>query len=207
MNYTTLNEKITNALVENGYIVIENALDIALVDKLLKEVSDEALFERATISRDTVLDNNRRRDKISWLHDENSSHGEFLSFISSLQKYLNYALYLGLHYYEAHFAIYNQGDFYEKHLDSFKNSKNRVVTTVFYLNECQGGELVIYDEEDRILQKVKPKKNTLVVFLSEKFPHEVLPAESKRYSIAGWYRVDKIDFLHNLNIPQKTKKY
>lgn len=94
MNYTTLNEKITNALVENGYIVIENALDIALVDKLLKEVSDEALFERATISRNTVLDNNRRRDKISWLHDENSSHGEFLSFISSLQNYLNYAVHL-----------------------------------------------------------------------------------------------------------------
>jgi len=29
------------------------------------------------------------------------------------------------------------------------------------------------------------------VFLSDKFPHEVLPAKKKRHSIAGWFRVDK----------------
>lgn len=33
----------------------------------------------------------------------------------------------------------------------------------------------------------------MVVFLSEKFPHEVLKANRKRYSIAGWFRVDVRD--------------
>jgi len=32
--------------------------------------------------------------------------------------------------------------------------------------------------------------NRLVIFLSEEFPHEVLPANTHRYSIAGWFRVN-----------------
>ena len=83
--------------------------------------------------------------------------------------------------------------FYEKHLDSFRGSKNRVVTTVYYLNddwnEKNGGELVIYDEDNNYLKTVTPQINTLVVFLSDKFPHEVLAANKKRFSIAGWFRI------------------
>jgi SM-20-related protein len=53
-----------------------------------------------------------------------------------------------------------------------------------------GGELVMYNESDELLETVKPKEDRLVVFLSDKFPHEVLKAKEKRYSIAGWFRVD-----------------
>jgi SM-20-related protein len=31
---------------------------------------------------------------------------------------------------------------------------------------------------------------TLVVFLSDRFPHEVRQASRLRYSIAGWFRVN-----------------
>jgi len=37
---------------------------------------------------------------------------------------------------------------------------------------------------------VLPQLGTLVVFLSEEFPHEVLAAQRDRYSIAGWFRVN-----------------
>ena len=37
----------------------------------------------------------------------------------------------------------------------------------------------------------EPKASTLVVFLSDKFFHKVLPAKQKRYSITGWFRVDR----------------
>ena len=87
-------------------------------------------------------------------------------------------------------------DFYERHLDSFKNSKNSVVTTVYYLDEAwgtdDGGELLIYDIEGKLIEKVLSESGTLVVFLSEKFPHEVLPTRRKRHSIAGWFRIDKV---------------
>ncbi len=100
---------------------------------------------------------------------------------------------MGISYYESHFAIYEKGNFYETHLDSFKNSKNRVVTTVYYMNDDwqkdDAGELIVYDEDNNFLSKVPPKENTLVVFLSDKFPHEVLATNKTRYSIAGWFRV------------------
>ena len=66
---------------------------------------------------------------------------------------------------------------------------------MYYLNKGwsqeDGGELIIYDKNDAILTKVFPAANTLVVFLSDKFPHEVKPAKKVRYSIAGWFRIDK----------------
>ena len=197
----TMNEKlyskITDALVADGYIIIKNALSPELPTLLRDFASAQTDFKQAGISGagDVHLDATRRRDKIYWLDEERSVQSNFLDFTSGLQSYLNRELYLGLSYYESHFSIYEEGDFYETHVDAFKNSKNRVVTTVYYLNdewdEYDGGELVVYDENNNFLAKVLPKANTLVVFLSDKFPHEVLPARKKRYSIAGWYRVDR----------------
>ncbi len=192
-----LYENITQALVTDGYIIIDDAFKSDLAKKLLELASDEKDFKEAGISSssDVHLDKKRRKDKIHWLDEDGGVQSEFLTFAKGLQEYLNKELYLGLSYYESHFAIYEDGDFYEKHLDAFKNSKNRVVTTVFYLNENwqekDGGELIVYDGDDNYLTKVPPTSNTLVVFMSEKFPHEVLVSNKKRYSIAGWFRVDK----------------
>lgn len=192
-----LYSKITDALVNDGYIIIKNALKPELSTTLLNFAKEEKDFRRAGISGagDLHLDGSRRRDKIHWLEEDGLTQSHFLEFADGLREYLNRELYLGLSYYESHFAIYDEGDFYETHLDAFKNSKNRVVTTVFYLNdewsESDGGELIVYDENNKFLAKVTPDANTLVLFLSDKFPHEVLPAKKKRYSIAGWYRVDR----------------
>ena len=197
MKSKKLYSDIADALVEHGYIVIENALSSNLSEKLLQNI-DEDLFKNAGISSksDRHLDKSRRRDKIEWLNENEPSQKEFLNFIKNLQEFLNRELYLGLTYYEAHFAIYDDGDFYEKHLDAFKNYKNRVVTTVYYLNDNwnldDGGELIIYNSKEEKIKTVIPKADTLVLFLSEKFPHEVKVANKKRYSIAGWFRVDKI---------------
>lgn len=193
----TLYSQITDALVNDGYIVIENALGKELCSGLYEYAKSEQDFKPAGISSssDLHLDKSRRRDKIHWLDEDGASQSEFLDFTNGLKEYLNRELYLGLSYYESHFAIYDEGDFYETHLDAFKNSKNRVVTTVYYLNENwdkdDGGELVVYDEDNNFLKKVTPESDTLVVFLSDKFPHEVLAAKRKRYSIAGWFRVDR----------------
>lgn len=192
-----LYSKIADALVDDGYIIIEDALDADLAKRLLYSLKNQTNFKKAGLSSSekSHIDNTRRRDSIKWLDEDNDAQTDFLAFSNGLQEYLNRSLYLGLSYYEAHFAIYKEGDFYEKHLDSFKNSKNRVVTTVYYLNEgfekSDGGELIIYDENDTEITRVVPKANSLVVFMSERFPHEVLPAQSLRYSIAGWFRVDK----------------
>lgn len=195
--YEKLYSNITDGLVTDGYAIVKNALPSELSTQLLNFAQEEKGFKRAGISDSSNLrlDSNRRRDKIYWLREDASLFSGFFNFTNGLQEYLNRELFLGLSYYESHLALYNTGDFYEKHVDAFKNSKNRVVTTVFYLNEewreSDGGELVVYDEDDKFITKVIPDKNTLVVFLSEKFPHEVLSAKKKRFSVAGWFRVDK----------------
>ncbi len=187
---------IVDALVQKGYVILEDALDPKLPSKL-KDFALGSEFKYAGISgaSDLHLDLSRRRDKIHWLDEDKGVQSEFLDFTHKLRKTLNQELYLGLCYYESHFAIYEEGDFYEKHLDAFKNSKNRVVTTVYYLNENwnenDGGELVIYDENDKIIRQLSPHSNTLVVFMSDRFAHEVLPAKQQRFSIAGWFRIDK----------------
>lgn len=197
MNYEKLYSNITDDLVSEGYCILENAIETELSSKLLAFVKKQNGFKEAGISASNKhhLDENRRRDKILWLDEDASVQSEYLEFMSGLQNYLNRSLYLGVSYYEAHFSIYDKGDFYEKHVDAFRDSKNRVVSLVYYLNEvwkeCDEGELLIYNMNDELIKTVVPRGNTLVIFLSEKFPHEVLIAKEKRYSIAGWFRVDR----------------
>jgi len=187
--------QIIDALVSDGYAIIENALDPQLPINLKLTAQSISDFKEAGISSQKIQDKNRRKDKIKWLDEDNSLQSEYLNFATELQKHLNKELYLGLNYYESHFSIYEKDDFYEKHLDAFKGSKNRVITTLYYLNEVwdteDGGELIIYNEQNKEIKRVSPQANTLVVFLSDKFPHEVLKANKRRFSIAGWFRIDK----------------
>ena len=195
MNTKELFEQITDALVQDGYIIIQDALPQDIIATLQTTARGQKNYKQASISAtsNTHIDTNKRRDKTKWLNEQNAP--EYLMLMQELQNHLNQSLYLGLSYYEAHFAMYEKGDFYEKHLDSFRGYKNRVITTVYYLNEEyedeDGGELIIYNKNSQEIQRVLPKANTLVVFLSEEFPHEVLEAKKERYSIAGWFRVDK----------------
>ncbi len=197
---TNLYTHIIDEIVAKSYVVIEDALENSLSDALLAFAKASSAYKSAGISSSATLqiDKTKRSDKTLWLEEDLGVQSEYLAFAQGLREAVNRTLYMGLSYYEAHFAMYEAGDFYEKHLDAFVGSKNRVLTTVFYLNDAweasDGGELCIYDKNDCLVETVLPKKGTLVVFLSDKFPHEVLAAKKTRYSIAGWFRVDKRDF-------------
>jgi len=139
---------------------------------------------------------NSRRDYIQWIDPDNATRQRFLDVMETLKMALNRRLYLGLFDYEAHFARYDKGAFYEKHIDAFTGKSNRVLSTVLYLNEnwqdSDGGELVIYDEHspEKELGRFLPKKGRLAIFLSECFYHEVKESHQTRHSIAGWFRVN-----------------
>ncbi|WP_240087200.1 2OG-Fe(II) oxygenase, partial [Proteus mirabilis] len=138
-----------------------------------------------------------RSDKIRWLEPQMGEPVQhYLMQMESIQRAVNREFFLGLFEYEAHFACYEKGAFYKKHLDAFKENVTRRLTTVLYLNDewapQDGGELVIYDLDDNQLATVAPQGGRLVVFLSEQFPHEVLPTHKERISIAGWFRVNGV---------------
>lgn len=158
---------------------------------------DASDFKRAHIGREQQQQINDfvRTDQIHWVQGHTSSQQIFLLYIEQLRVELNRRLFMGLFDYECHFAHYGQGDYYKRHLDAFKGRSNRVLSTVLYLNpgwtQDDGGELVIYKKKQQeALLKVTPLFGTFVIFLSERFPHEVLPAKRDRYSVAGWFRVN-----------------
>lgn len=105
---------------------------------------------------------------------------------------LNRSLQLGLFEFESHFARYPAGAFYARHLDQFHDDSRRILSCVLYLNESwmaqDRGELRIYLNGDGMeFVDVLPQGGRLVVFLSGRFAHEVLPATRERLSIAGWF--------------------
>jgi SM-20-related protein len=197
---------IADALVEQGYWVMDDALPKALLDQLLMHFNqlqgDE--FKVAGIGRQTdfQVQETIRSDKIHWIQPSVEITAGFLQWMDSLRVGINRRLFMGLFDYESHFAHYPVGAFYKKHMDAFRGNpqqgqSNRVLSTVLYLNDAwqpsDGGELLLYAEDDdnKIIETLSPEFGRLVIFLSEKFPHEVLPAKRERKSIAGWFRVNE----------------
>ena len=195
-----LYDRIADALVEQGYIILPSALPETLGHSLRRRVQtlNRRFFHRAGIGREQnhQLHGGIRRDQIRWLGNQVPVEAEYLAWMEGLRRGLNRRLFMGLFDYEAHFSHYPKGAFYRRHLDAFRGQTNRVLTTVFYLNPNwqpdMGGELLIWPEpySNRVIERVMPQMGTLVLFLSERFPHEVLPARTDRCSIAGWFRVN-----------------
>ena len=184
-------DEIADALAGPGFIILDGAFTESLTRDLVSLISiKDANLTRAGIGRngDFQLNDSVRGDAIEWLEVGEPAITEFLSAMDQLRLALNQRLFLGLQDYEAHFARYTPGAFYKKHRDAFRGTPGRKVSSVFYLGA--GGELVLYDEagEEELL-RVAPEYGRLVLFLSEDFPHEVLPARCRRQSIAGWFRV------------------
>ena len=205
-DFEDIADNIAQALTDKGYIILHNAIAQSLTDALFERANQltQADWKSAGIGRQNshIVARDIRRDHIYWLDYQHPSEAHYLSWIEQLRIALNRRLYLGLFDSESHFAVYQPGDFYHKHVDAFRGRSNRLLSVVYYLNPQwgadDGGELVIYsgvdsdnkDDTDTVEQTVLPTGGTMAIFLSENFPHEVLPSGKTRYSIATWYRVN-----------------
>ncbi|PFG51957.1 SM-20-related protein [Marinobacter sp. LV10R520-4] len=204
-------EAIAADLLEKGYSIKPNALPTNLLSGLWQQLRTMPghQFDPAGVGRQQAhtVNNFIRSDAISWIERDTPAGEDWLNWAAELQQYLNRRLFLGLFSFESHFSHYAPGDFYKKHLDAFKGQSNRMLSVVLYLNPDwmpdDGGELALYHgdqshhgershhgEQSQSVLKVTPSMGTLVAFLSEEFPHEVLPAKRDRYAIAGWFRVN-----------------
>ncbi|KJY84919.1 SM-20 protein [Vibrio galatheae] len=190
-------DQLIDALFTQGYYVWDDFLSNQEVADLRNYLPLD--WNKARIGRNDELaqESSIRSDKIHWLTSDMGTPVEnYLAKMEQIRLAANRHLFLGLFEYEAHFAKYEKGDFYQKHLDCFKGNENRRLTTVFYMNADwsaqDAGELVVYDLQDNPLLTLSPKSGRLLVFLSEQFPHEVLPTNAERYSIAGWFRVNGV---------------
>lgn len=193
-------DALAEGLIERGWWVDPNGLDEGLLADLQAELQtmlDADELERAGVGRelDYQLAASIRRDSIVWLNRQRPVQARFLDVMEALRLRLNRSLFLGLFEFEGHFAHYPEGGFYKRHYDSFRGAANRLVSVVVYLNDGwqpgDGGELAIYrDNAAEPEAVIAPIGGTLVVFLSEEVPHEVLPTQRPRGSIAGWFRLN-----------------
>ncbi|EHR7860498.1 TPA: 2OG-Fe(II) oxygenase [Vibrio parahaemolyticus] len=189
--------KLIDALATDGYYIWDDFLSEDEVTQLRNCIPDN--WKKARIGRndDVTRIESIRSDKIQWLKPAMGQPiANYLSKMEEIRQEVNRHFFLGLFEYEAHFAKYEKGDFYQKHLDCFKGNENRRLTTVFYMNESwseeDAGELVVYDLNDKEIATIPPRGGRLLVFLSEQFPHEVLPTNAERFSIAGWFRINGV---------------
>lgn len=121
-----------------------------------------------------------------------SSNGELIKAAPALDKSLSELLY----------AYYPKGGFYRRHTDAVQNSASvlRTYSLLMYLNsdwkESDGGCLRIHldsggdflpEGEEPNFIDVEPKAGTLVLFKSDKIPHEVLDTNTERTAVVGWY--------------------
>ena len=193
MNNFTATEIYLEHIETHGYAIIENAIDSDLMSELMADCYRiNPHFSLAGIGRlnNLQIDDTVRKDKTYWFDGSSNAQLGYQQLMEVVRNTLNRNFFMGLFDYECHYAKYTQGDFYKKHVDAFKGRSNRVFTTVLYLNSPEkGGELVIYKPKSKDIEIViKPTAGTLVLFESERFVHEVLPAVDNRYSIAGWFR-------------------
>ncbi len=190
---------IARHLQEFGYIVLPLPLPVSLLNDLFNYFKslDHSVFQQGGIGckEDYQVNTQVRRDEIHWLTPNHPITRTYLDWMELLRRELNRYLFLGLFEYECHFAYYPVGGFYKKHRDAFKGGRNRILSTVLYLNldwePHHGGELYLYSDRDEneLLEIITPDYGKLVIFLSEDFPHEVKPVLKPRFSIVGWFRV------------------
>lgn len=195
-------EKIISDLLEQKYSVVEDFFSLEEVRKLRNSLLvkyEEDDFKKAAIGNKTneVIEKSVRGDFILWLNEAEAGEAEklFFSKINSLIEYLNKTCFLGILTKEFHYALYPEGTFYKRHLDTFQNDGRRKLSLVCYLNEEDwkpenGGELVIYKDENgqEVSEAFYPFPGRVVIFESQVLEHEVKPVKVPRLSITGWLK-------------------
>jgi SM-20-related protein len=113
----------------------------------------------------------------------------------ALRDSLNRGAYLGLDRMEVQVARYpGGGAVYARHRDAFPappaGRPNRRVTAIYYANPAwepdDGGVLRLHGADGPV--DVAPVLDRLLVFLSERVEHEVLPARAPRCAVTAWFR-------------------
>lgn len=184
-------------IAHRGWAVIKDFLPHEITSALRAEAEQlwqAESFRKAGTGRlgGYAIRPNVRSDHIHWLDEQSPTEAQSLyrTAIEELRQELNQELFLSLSTYEAHFAVYPAGAFYQKHLDRFNNADERTISCTFYLNENwqeeYGGQLRLYLPNSFI--DVVPTAGTCVLFRSDTFFHEVLPATEVRFSLTGWFR-------------------
>lgn len=190
-------QQVADAVADGRLAVVPGAFPASIVSALRTRALQrdaEGALRPARVGRGASLAGGSvRGDRIAWLEDATTDEAEraYLATMHALAQALNRDLMLGLHSLEAHYAIYPPGAAYARHRDRFRDDDARVLSCILYLNdawlETDGGALRVHLDDGAPLE-ILPVGGTLVLFASDRFEHEVLPAVRTRIAVTGWLR-------------------
>lgn len=193
-------ERIGAGLCGAGQAVVDGWLPGGLVAELAHTCAALAAHDRLAPAGIGPADlrieaEGYRKALIRWIEPPlTGAEALWLEHCERLRVWLNEHLLLGLIDFECHYSAYPVGGFYRRHLDRFVTDDRRMVSCVLYLNadwhDIDGGALRIHPEagSSGSFCDILPQRGRLVVFLSDRFPHEVLPTRRERLAITGWFR-------------------
>lgn len=188
---------LIDSYLENKVGIDKGFISQRLSDGLqqnIQQLQKEEKMKTAGIGNDETKDAQQktRGDKIHWLdkNHDNCYEQEFLSLVDEFVGHLNSTCYTGINSYEFHYAVYEEGSFYKRHRDQFKNDSDRKYSLINYLNNNwlteDGGQLLVYQNESA--QTIMPQSRTAVFFKSDEMEHEVAQSHRQRMSISGWLK-------------------
>ncbi len=203
-------ESLLDTLSRTGVCYSDAALSSSQREswlEVLKAHHTRGQFKPASIGQGSALQLNStiRNDQISWLDNESTDDQGILNELLLWKNYLNENLFLSTRTIEAHFAVYEKGHFYDRHIDQRKSDANsslssgpnssRVLTFVVYLHSAwksgDGGELIATEgDSNQIKQIIEPLPGRVVIFKSDEVWHEVRKSNFTRSSLTGWFRYD-----------------
>ncbi|KTD49675.1 2OG-Fe(II) oxygenase [Legionella quinlivanii] len=192
-----VDSNLIDNLCNQGFHIIENFLG----EEHARQLRTNALcgdadqrFKQARVGNSSVSRQQEiRGDSILWLDPDefDLAVNYYFQKINQISRELNNVLFMGLNQFETHYAIYQPGTFYKKHVDQFQNNKDRRISCVYYLNEGwkaeDGGALKVYNQEEQLLVSILPQADRFICFTSD-LPHEVELTHQTRVSIAGWLK-------------------
>lgn len=196
-------EQIIENIADMHYAVSDDfftAVEIETIRHSLLEKYQTDQFKKSAIGNrlNEQIENTIRGDFILWINEAEQNRAERLFFekVNNFIDYLNRTCFMGIWHKEFHYAVYPEGKFYKRHLDTFQNDGRRKLSIVCYLNDEDwerenGGELVLYlkNKGHEIEESIYPFPGRMVIFESQVIEHEVKPvAASKRLSITGWLK-------------------
>ena len=190
-------DTLINSYIDQNVGISNNFLNTTLCGQLshhLNELFDAGAFKDAGTSNVQQIQHDKqvRSDSIYWL-DRKHGHpfeNAFLDIIDAFVQHLNASCYTSITSYEFHYARYDKGAFYSRHLDQFRNNDHRQYSMISYLNENwvqqDGGQLCIYQNNKE--QLISPDNGKTIFFKSGELEHEVMPTTKPRLSITGWLK-------------------
>lgn len=192
-------EILISEVIDRNYGICDDFLDEKLLTGLRTNLLDlhaDGVMHPAGIGRHFDFKKNLdvRGDVIRWIEEDSTDpyERELMGKIRDFIHYLNATCYTHLNQMEFHYAFYESGSFYKRHLDQFKSHRGRKFSLVIYLNEdwqeSDGGNLRLYLDGERV-EDVFPVAGRAVFFKSDELEHEVMSSiQRTRISIAGWLK-------------------